>query len=73
MKRYDNLPPHQRKAQRHVDRFNADEQLWRSLEQKRRHRRNLKPRPSAAQNKLLDQLEFAEARSPEDAIGLWKV
>ena len=72
MKRYDNLPPRQREAQRRVDRFNADEQLWRSLEKKRRRRRKLNPRLSSAGRKVLNRLEFAEACPPEDAIGIWR-
>lgn len=72
MKRNRNLPPHQRETQRHVDRFNADEKVWRDLEPKHRRRRALKPRLSAAHRKRLDQIEFAKALPPDDAIGLWK-
>jgi hypothetical protein len=39
MNPYCNLPPEQRRVQQLVALFNADERLWRSLEGKRRLRR----------------------------------
>ena len=69
MKSYNNMPPEQRPAQRLVDRFNADEQLWQSLAWKRRLRRKLHPRMAAKQRELLDLLEFAKACPPQDCIG----
>ena len=47
MNRYYNLPPQQRRNQQLVARFNADEELWESLESRRRLRRRLFPRVSA--------------------------
>jgi hypothetical protein len=69
MKRYDNLPPEQRPAQRLADQFNADERLWRSLEGKRKRRRKLGPRLPKKLHKQIDQLEFATARPTQDCIG----
>ena len=46
MNPYYNLPPEQRRTQRLVDQFNADEKLWKKLEPKRRARRKLRPRRS---------------------------
>lgn len=72
MRPYNNLPPPQRSIQRLTDQFNADERLWRSLAEKRgerRLRRKGQPRLSAKQHRLLDLLEFANARPPQDCIG----
>jgi hypothetical protein len=69
MKRYDNLPPEQRPAQRLADQFNADERLWRRLASKRKRRRKNLPFVSAELHRQLDLLEFALARPPQDAIG----
>lgn len=71
MKQYSNLPSQQRLTQRLADRFNADEQVWRSLEGKRKRRRKLAPRIPEKRHKLLDQLEFAKARPPQDCVGWW--
>lgn len=70
MNPYYNLPPEQRRVQQLVTQFNADEQLWRSLEDKRRFRRRLYPRLSAKLRKRLDLLEFAKAHPLQDCIGL---
>ena len=70
MNLYYNLPPEQRRVQQIVARFNADEQLWGSLEGKRRLRRRLFPRVSAKRRKQLDRLDFATARPPQDCVGL---
>lgn len=70
MNPYYNLPPEQRRVQQLVALFNADELLWRSLEDKRRHRRRLCPRISAKLRKQLDLLDFARARPPQDCVGL---
>ena len=69
MNPYCNLPPEQRRVQQLVTQFNADEQLWRSLEDKRRFRRRLYPRLSAKLRKQLDLLDFAMARPLEDCVG----
>lgn len=66
------LPPEQRRVQQVVARFNADEQLWESLEGKRRLRRRLLPRVPAKRRKQLDQLDFATARPPQDCVGLFE-
>jgi hypothetical protein len=54
-----------------VAQFNVDEELWFSLESKRR-RRKLHPRMSAKLKRQLDLLEFARARPPQDCIGFWQ-
>ncbi|MCZ6780073.1 MAG: hypothetical protein O7C73_00335 [Nitrospirae bacterium] len=69
MNPYYNLPPEQQCIQRLADQSNADEQLWRSLEGKRRLRRKRHPKMSARRRKLLDLLEFARARPPQNCIG----
>ncbi|MPZ75355.1 MAG: hypothetical protein GEU77_02420 [Deltaproteobacteria bacterium] len=66
---YYHLPPVQRRVQRRVAQFNADEQLWRSLEPKRRRRRKVRPRMSAKLRRQLDLLEFANSRPQEDCVG----
>lgn len=69
METYPNLPPGQRGGQRLVDKFNADERPWRSLEARRRLRRKSRPRLSRKQHQMLDLRGFAAARPPEDCIG----
>jgi hypothetical protein len=64
-----NLCPKQRHVQQLVTQFNADEQLWQSLEGKRRRRRKLQSRLSAKLRRQLDLLEFASARLPQDCVG----
>lgn len=59
MNPYYNLSPEQRCVQKLVALFNADEQLWRSLEGKRRLRRRLHPKMPARRRKLLDLFPFA--------------
>ncbi len=71
MNPYHNLPPEQRRLQRLVDQYNADAQLWRKLEPKRRLRRQLRPRLSKKRLKELALREFAKARPPQDCIGEW--
>ena len=66
---FDHLPAEQRRAQEIAAQFNADEQLWRKLESRRRLRRRLYPRMSAKLRKQLDLLEFAAARPPQDCVG----
>lgn len=66
---YNNLPSQQHQVQRLVDQFNADERLWRTLEGKRKRRRELGTRLSKKRHKQLDLLEFAKARPPQDCIG----
>ena len=66
---YCHLPPEQRRVQRLVAQFNADEQLWRSLEAKRWRRRKVHPRMPAKLRRQLDLLEFANSRPLEDCVG----
>ena len=69
MKFYNNVPSQQRLTQRLVDEFNADEQMWQSLEWERVQHRWLQPHLSAKRHRLLDLLEFDKARPPQDCIG----
>ena len=71
MNLYHNLPLEQRAAQRLVDQFNADEQLWEKLEPRRRARRKLRPRLAQKELRRLDLLEFAKAKPPTDCVGQW--
>jgi hypothetical protein len=64
-----NIPSKQRRIPQLVAQFNADEELWFSLESKRRCRRKLYPRISAKLRRQLDILEFAGTRPPQDCIG----
>jgi len=66
-----NLPPEQRRVQRIVDRFNADEQIWRRLEPRRRLRRAIRKHLTETQLRKLDLREFASSRPPEDCVGEW--
>ena len=72
MNPYHNLPPEQRRVQQLVALFNADEQLWQSLEGKRRLRRRLYPRISTNRRKQLDLFDFAKARPLQDCVGLFE-
>jgi len=67
-----NISPKQRRIQQLVAQFNADEELWLTLESKRRRRRKLHPRKSAKLRRQLDLLEFASARPPQDCVGFWQ-
>ena len=67
-----NIPPKQRRIQQLVAQFNADEELWSSLESNRRRRRKLHPRMSVKLKRQLDLLEFVKARPPQDCIGFWQ-
>jgi hypothetical protein len=71
MKFYYNLPVKQRRVQQLVDQFNFDENLWRSLRNKRRIRRKALPKLSPKYQKQLDLLEFAAARPRQDCIGFF--
>ena len=66
---YYHLPPEQRRVQRLVAQFNADEQLWRSLEAKRRRRHKVYPHLSAKLRRQFDLLDFADSRPPHDCVG----
>jgi hypothetical protein len=66
---YYHLPPDQRRVQQLVAQFNADEQLWRSLESKRRRRRKVRPRMPARLRRQLDLREFANSRPLHDCVG----
>ncbi len=72
MNPYANLSKEQRRVQQLVDRFNADERLWLSLESKRRRRQKLHAWLPAKFRKQLDLLEFAAARPTQDCIGFWQ-
>ena len=61
------LPPEQRRVQQIVAQFNANEQLWRTLADKRR--RKVHPRMLARLRHQLDLLEFANSRSLQDCVG----
>lgn len=69
MNQYYNLPPEQRRVQRLVALYNADEQLWQRLEGKHRLRRRILPRLSPKLQKQIDLLDFARARLPQDCVG----
>jgi hypothetical protein len=69
MNLYYNLPPEERRVQRLVTVFNKDEQVWESLEGKRRLRRKLFPSLSKKRQTQLDLLDFANARPPQDCVG----
>jgi hypothetical protein len=69
MTSYYHLPHEQRRVQQLVAQFSADEQLWRSLEAKRRRRRNVHPRMSAKLRCQLDLVEFASSRPLQDCVG----
>lgn len=71
MNPYYYLPPEQRRTQRLVDQFNADEKLWKKLEPRRRARRKLRPRLSKKKLKKLDLQEFAKKRPPLECVGEW--
>jgi hypothetical protein len=71
MNPYVNLPPSQRRTQRLVEQFNADERLWQSLAGKRKLRRNLHPKMATKRRKELDLLDFARLRPPQEVIGEW--
>jgi len=71
MNPYYNLPLKQRWGQRRVAQFNADEACWLRLEAKRWLRRRLLPNLSAKLREQLDLLDFANARGPQDCIGLF--
>lgn len=66
---YSHLPPAQRRVQRLVAQFNADGQLWRSLEPTRRRHHKMHPRMSARLRRQLDLLDFANSRPLRDCVG----
>jgi hypothetical protein len=71
MDRYHTLASEHRRVQRIVDRFNANEQVWRRLGLRRRLRRAVRRNLTDAQLRELDLRDFARARPPEDCIGEW--
>ena len=73
MKSYYHLPHGQRRVQQLVAQFNADEQLWRSLEAMRRRRRKVHPRMSAKLRRQIDLLEFANSRPLQDCADVLSV
>ena len=66
-----NLAPAQRRTQRLVEQFNADERLWQSLAGKRKLCRKVDPKMNAKRRKELDLLDFARQQQPQDCIGEW--
>jgi len=64
-----NLLTEQHRVQRLVDRFNADEALWRRLAVRRRLRRSLRKGLSEEQLHELDLRDFARSKPPVDCIG----
>ena len=72
MNLYYSFPQEHRRVHQIVALFNADEQLWKSLESNRRLRRRLFPRVSAKRQKQLDLLDFATARPLQDCVGLFE-
>jgi hypothetical protein len=64
-----NLPLTQRRTHQVTAQFNAAE-LWRRLEGKRLRRRELCPDLAPELQIQLDLLDFANAQSPQDCIGL---
>jgi hypothetical protein len=66
-----NLPVQQHGLQHRVDKWNADESLWRKLAPKRRLRRKLLRRLGRRTLRELDFREHAAARPPDDCIGQW--
>jgi len=68
-----NLPASQQVVQVLADQFNADEQLWESLEPLRKLRRTLHPRMKARKHRGLDLLDFAKAQAPQDCVGRRRV
>ena len=68
-----NLPSRQQFTQRLVDQFNADEQVWASLEPLRKLRRKLHPRMSPRKRKALDLLDFARIQLLKDCVGSWRI
>jgi hypothetical protein len=63
------FPPEQHRVQRLVDRFNADEALWRRLDARRRLRRLRRKDLSEEQLHELDLRDFAQSKPPVDCIG----
>jgi len=66
---YCNLPSTRRRSQQIAHQFNAAEELWRSLEVKRLHRREFYPDIPPEFQIQLDLLDFANAQMPQDCIG----
>ena len=66
------LPSEQRRVQRLVALFNKDEQLWESLEGKRRLRRTLFPGLSKKRHKQLGLPDFAKACQAQGCVGLFE-
>jgi hypothetical protein len=68
---YFSLPSGQRKTQQIADRFNAAEELWRSLEVRRLRRRARYPKISAELHIQLDLLDHANLQAPQDRVGFF--
>ena len=67
--RYYHLPTEQRRTQCLVDKFNADEALWRLLHNRRKMRRVLLRQLSREQCQALNLLEFEALHPPDDCVG----
>jgi len=68
-----NLPTDQQAVQALADQFNADEQLWKSLEPLRKLRQTLHPQMKSRKRKELDLLDFEKAQLPKDCVGYRRV
>ena len=66
-----NLPPEQRRIQRFVDQWNADERLWQKLAPRRRLLRAVRMNLTETQLHELDLRDFARAKPPVDCVGEW--
>ncbi|MBI4810694.1 MAG: hypothetical protein HY800_04495 [Ignavibacteriales bacterium] len=70
MQPYYNLPVIQRTIQCLVEKFNADEMLWHSLQHTRKLRRKTLKQLTPKQHQALDLLEFSALRPQDDYIGV---
>ena len=66
---YPNLPSEQRRVQRFVDQFNADEEHRRTMAVKRCLRRLRHRRLPPKRQKLLDLIDLLSSRPLQDCIG----
>ena len=64
-----NLSPEQRRVQRSVDQWNADERVWQKLARRRRLRRAVQKNLTEDQLRELDLRDFTRAKPPMDCVG----
>lgn len=69
MQKYHNIPPEQALTQRLVDKFNADEAIWQKLRSHREFRRRIYRNVSKELHYIIDQIEFAAIKPPDDCVG----